>query len=193
MKIRSYTFGEFVERVKSFHGFEAPGVIIGGFMVDLAYRHLPREGLFNALCETAKCLPDSLQLLTPCTLGNGWLTVLNVGRFAFTLYDKETGEGVRVFIDPAKLEAWPEIKAWFLKLKTKEQQDFGRLIDEARRAGALICGIEHVRVPEGLREKKHRGQIAVCPRCKEAYPLADGTVCLACQGGGIYCHASGTA
>ena len=176
MKIRSYTFGEFVERVKSFHGFEAPGVIIGGFMVDLAYRHLPREGLFNALCETAKCLPDSLQLLT-----------------AFTLYDKETGEGVRVFIDPAKLEAWPEIKAWFLKLKTKEQQDFGRLIDEARRAGALICGIEHVRVPEGLREKKHRGQIAVCPRCKEAYPLADGTVCLACQGGGIYCHASGTA
>ena len=193
MKIRSYTFGEFVERVKSFHGFEAPGVIIGGFMVDLAYRHLPREGLFNALCETAKCLPDSLQLLTPCTLGNGWLTVLNVGRFAFTLYDKETGEGVRVFIDPAKLEAWPEIKAWFLKLKTKEQQDFGRLIDEARRAGALICGIEHVRVPEGLREKKHRGQIAVCPRCKEAYSLADGTVCLACQGGGIYCHASGTA
>ena len=31
MNIRNYTFEEFVERVKAFHGYEAPGVIIGGF------------------------------------------------------------------------------------------------------------------------------------------------------------------
>ena len=41
MNIRNYTFEEFVERVKEFHGYAAPGVIIGGFMVDLAYRSLP--------------------------------------------------------------------------------------------------------------------------------------------------------
>ena len=33
MNIRNYTFEEFVERVKEFHGYSAPGVIIGGFMV----------------------------------------------------------------------------------------------------------------------------------------------------------------
>ena len=59
-KILSYTFEEFVSRVKSFHGFEAVGVIVGGFMVDLAYKHLPKKGLFDALCETPKCLPDSI-------------------------------------------------------------------------------------------------------------------------------------
>jgi formylmethanofuran dehydrogenase subunit E len=183
-KVLSYTFEEFVSRVKSFHGFEAVGVIVGGFMVDLAYKHLPKEGvLFDALCETPKCLPDSIQLLTPCTTGNGWLTVINVGRFALTLYDKATGEGVRVFVDPARIEAWPELKAWFLKLKTKKEQDVNLLLDEAKRAGGNICGVERVRVADSLRlRKRHRGEFAICPVCKEAYPLADGTTCLACRG-----------
>jgi len=183
-KILSYTFDQFSKRVKSFHGYEAVGVIVGGFMVDLAYGHLPKSGrLFDALCETPKCLPDAIQLLTPCTTGNGWLTVINVGRFALTLYDKETGEGVRVFIDPARIEAWPELKAWFFKLKTKKEQDVNRLLDEAKRAGGNICGVERVRVAESIRlRQRHRGEFAVCPVCREAYPLADGGSCLACQG-----------
>ena len=151
-KFLSYSFEEFVDLVKSFHGFGAVGVIVGGFMVNLAYKHLPEKGLFDAVCETPKCLPDAVQLLTPCTTGNGWLTVINVGRFALTLYDKETGVGVRVFVDPVKLEAWPELKAWFLKLKTKEEQDSDRILDEARRAGAGICGVEHVKVVGRIRQ-----------------------------------------
>jgi formylmethanofuran dehydrogenase subunit E len=186
VKIKDYTFEEFVEMVRSFHGFEAVGVLIGGFMVDEAYRHLPKGRLFDALCETPKCLPDAVQLLTPCTLGNGWLSVVNVGRYALTLYDKETGVGVRVFVDPAKLEQWPEIRAWFFKLKTKKEQDLARLLYEAKTAGASICGTQRVRVPHRLRDKKHRGQFAICPRCKESYPLADGLVCLACNGEEMY-------
>jgi formylmethanofuran dehydrogenase subunit E len=186
VKIKDYTFEEFVEMVRSFHGFEAVGVLIGGFMVDEAYRHLPKGRLFDALCETPKCLPDAVQLLTPCTLGNGWLSVVNVGRYALTLYDKETGVGVRVFVDPAKLEQWPEIRAWFFKLKTKKEQDLARLLYEAKTAGASICGTQRVRVPHRLRDKKHRGQLAICPRCKESYPLADGLVCLACNGEEMY-------
>ena len=186
VKIMDYTFEEFVERVRSFHGFEAPGVLIGGFMVDQAWRHLPGRQAFDALCETSKCLPDAVQLLTPCTLGNEWLKVVNVGRFALTLYDKETGEGVRVFIDPAKLDGWQEINAWFFKLKTKKEQDFKRLLDEIREAGARICSIQNVRVAPRLREKKHHGPCAVCPRCMESYPLTDGAVCLVCQGEEMY-------
>ena len=62
-----------------------------------------RGCLFDAICETRNCLPDAVQLLTPCTIGNGWLKVVNVGRFALTLYDKYQGEGVRVYLDPAKV------------------------------------------------------------------------------------------
>ncbi len=186
VRIRSYTFEEFVDRVRSFHGFEAIGVIVGGFMVDLACSRLQGKGLFDAVCETSKCLPDAVQLLTPCTLGNGWVKVIDVGRFALTLYGKETGEGIRVFIDPVKISAWPELEAWFFKLKTKKEQPIDRLLDEARRAGAGICGIQRVKVADWVRVKRRRGRFAVCPICKEAYPLADGATCLACRGEGLY-------
>jgi formylmethanofuran dehydrogenase subunit E len=180
-KIRSYTFEEFVEKVRTFHTFAAPGVLIGGFMVDLAYQHLPEEGLYDAIAETPKCLPDAIQLLTPCTVGNGWLTILKLGRYAVTLYDKRTGEGIRVFLDPAKIEPWSEIKNWFFKLKPKKEQDDQLLMRQIEDAGASICSIQHVRVDGRLLDKRHRAGFAVCPRCKESYPVEDGAFCLACQ------------
>jgi formylmethanofuran dehydrogenase subunit E len=188
--IRSFIFDDFVERVRGFHGFAAVGVIIGGFMVDLAYRHLPSEGLFDALCETPKCLPDAIQLLTPCTIGNGWLTVTNVGRYALTLYDKETGEGVRVFVDPARVDVWPEIKNWFFKLKPKKEQDNELLMRQVRDAGSAICGVSRVRVDDGFLQRRHRGSFAVCPQCREAYPVADGSICLPCRDGHLYAEES---
>ena len=120
--ILNHTFNEYLELVKSFHGHIAPGMILGGFMVDLAYRHLPDGEFFDAICETRACLPDAIQILTPCTIGNGWLKVIDVGRFALSFYEKYTGLGVRVFADPAKLESYPEIKGWFFKQKSKKKQ-----------------------------------------------------------------------
>jgi formylmethanofuran dehydrogenase subunit E len=182
MKIRDYTFEEFLERVKAFHGYEAPGVIIGGFMVDLAYHHLPEGGFLDALCETPKCLPDAIQLLTPCTVGNGWLTVINVGRFALTLFEKESGQGVRVFIDSQKLEAWPELKAWFFKLRPKKEQDSDRLASQIKEAGCEICAVQKVKIANQFLKRPKRGSLTVCPECKEGYPLADGPLCSACSG-----------
>jgi formylmethanofuran dehydrogenase subunit E len=182
MKIRNYSFDEFVERVKEFHGYEAPGVIIGGFMVDLAYRHLPADGLFDAVSETPKCLPDAIQLLTPCTLGNGWLTVVNVGRYALTLYDKGSGEGVRVFVDTNKLASWPELKTWFFKLKPKKEQDSDQLAGEIKEAGSTIFGLQKVKMNDRFLERRKRGKLDVCPECQEGYPLDDGPRCLSCSG-----------
>jgi len=36
MDICAYSFEEYLNMVKSFHGSLAPGLVIGGFMVDLA-------------------------------------------------------------------------------------------------------------------------------------------------------------
>ena len=111
--------------MKSFHGYAAPGLMMGGFMVDLALSHMPEGVLFDAVCETRSCLPDAVQLLTPCTVGNGWLRILNLGRYALSLYDKYQGDGVRVYVDAQKLRAWPEVETWMLKLKPKKAQDHG--------------------------------------------------------------------
>jgi formylmethanofuran dehydrogenase subunit E len=49
-KILAYTFDEYAALVRSFHGSAAPGVMIGGFMIDLVYRHLPPGGLYDVVC-----------------------------------------------------------------------------------------------------------------------------------------------
>ena len=186
MNICSYTFEEYVNLIKSFHGYVAPGVVIGGFMVDLAFKHLPKDGLFDAICETPACLPDAIQLLTPCTTGNGWLKVINLGRFALTLYEKYQGEGIRVFLDPTKIEAWSEIKSWFFELKPKKEQDSQLLIEQIREAGANICSIQQVKVAPHFIKIKRRGGFTICPLCKETYPVDDGEICRACQGEAPY-------
>ena len=80
-------------------------------MVDLAMEQIPKSVLFDTICETSSCLPDSVQLLTPCTVGNGWLRIINLGRYAISLYDKYKGKGVRIYLDPKKLQGLDEIQA----------------------------------------------------------------------------------
>lgn len=186
MNIGTYSIDDYMHLVKSFHGNLAPGLIIGGFMVDTAMKNLPEGILFDSLCETRTCLPDAVQLLTPCTIGNGWLRVLDFGRYALCLYDKYTGDGVRVFLDPRKLEDWPEIKSWFYKLKPKKEQDGALLRDQIIEAGAEILTVERVQVDIASLGKKGKGAIATCPSCGEAYPAKDGATCLACQGNSPY-------
>jgi formylmethanofuran dehydrogenase subunit E len=181
MKIRSYSFEEFIERVNAFHGYAAPGVILGGVMVDLAYQNLPEKGLFDAVCETRRCLPDSVQLLTPCTIGNGWLRIIDMGRYALVFYDKETGKGIRVYIDAAKIEGWDQLKYWYFKLKPKKETDAGLILKQIQEAGASIMGVQKVNIDLGLFKKESR-RFAICPVCKEAYPDSDGDKCLYCQG-----------
>ena len=146
-------------------------------MVEVARRQLPAEVLFDAICETRNCLPDAVQILTPCTIGNGWLKVVNVGRFALTLYDKFQGEGVRVFLDPAKTADWPEINAWYLKLTPKKEQDSERLLAEIRQAGPEILGWQRVTIRPQFLGRRRRGRIVICPLCREAYPAEDGGIC----------------
>lgn len=186
MNIGTYTIDDYLHLVKSFHGNLAPGLIIGGFMVDLAMKSLPEGVLYDSICETGTCLPDAVQLLTPCTVGNGWLRVMEFGRFAVCLFDKYTGDGVRVFLDPKRLDDWPEIRDWFFKLRPKKDQDPAALRDRIIDAGTEILALERVHVDIASLGKKGKGPIATCPSCGEAYPARDGATCLACQGNAPY-------
>jgi len=175
-----------VEVIKAFHGHVAPGVVFGGFMVDLAYRNLPQGEYFDAICETTACLPDAIQMLTPCTVGNGWLKIINLGRFALSLFEKYSGNGVRVYVDSQKLDDWPEVKTFFFKLKPKKEQDFEALISEANLAHTAIFGVQEVVINLDSIKSRRRSTLAVCPLCKEGYPENDGEICLGCQGEAPY-------
>jgi len=190
MKIGTYSYEEYVQLVISFHGAAAPGLLIGGFIVDLALKNLPEGEFFDAICETPVCLPDSVQLLTPCTIGNGWLTVLNFGKFAVTLYDKNSGNGVRVYLNMEKLKNWSEVNSWYLKLKTKKEQNYDLLMNQIKEAGHAMLSVQRVKVvPENVTRKK-MGPSAVCPVCGECYPVKHGDKCKSCNGESPYISVS---
>ncbi len=186
--ICGHTYDEYIEMIKTFHGHVAPGVVIGGFMVDLAYRNLPQGEYFDAISETRSCVPDAIQLLTPCTVGNGWLRIIDLGRFALSLFEKYTGNGVRVYVDSQKLDAWPELKAFFFKLKPKKEQDYEALMGEISQAHTSIFGVQEVMVDVDSIQSKHHETFTVCPSCGEGYPENDEKICLGCQGKAPYLY-----
>lgn len=180
------TFNEYLEKIRTFHGYAAPGVVLGGFMIDLAQRNLPPGEFFDAISETRSCLPDAIQLLTPCTVGNGWLKIIDLGRFALSIFEKYTGNGVRIYIDSQKLDRWPELRAFLFKLIPKKEQDPEALIKEIRLAHTSVLGITRVIVNLETIRSEHHGSFKICPQCGEGYPESDGMTCLGCQGKAPY-------
>jgi len=182
MDIGPYTFKQFSEMARRFHGFEAPGLMLGGYMVEYAKSFMPRDVLYDAVVETNKCLPDAVQLLTVLSIGNNWMKVLNLGRYALTLYNKQTGEGRRVFVDPDKLRAWPQIEAWMLKTLPKCDQDTEALLQEIETAGHRVCSCRAVQVHSRYLARDPEREIRQCPVCREYYPAHHGPVCRGCLG-----------
>jgi formylmethanofuran dehydrogenase subunit E len=171
----------FLARLEAFHGFRAPGVVLGGFMVDLAAERMKDHERVDAVVETAKCLVDAVQLLTPCTVGNGWVKVINGGRFAVTLYDKETREGVRVFLDHSRLGGFPEIAKWFFRKVSKREQPLEVLNGEIVRAGRSVLAEERVRLRGESGVRSHAPKPRICTKCGEAHRGEDPEVCDLCR------------
>lgn len=193
MRIGQWSHEDFMEEVLKFHGHAAPGVIIGGYMVEMARRALPEGILFDAVSETAQCLPDAVQMLTPCTVGNGWLRVFNFGIYALSLYDKYTGEGVRVRLDVDKLDRWPHTRVWLLKEKPKSEQEPDLLRAEMAACAADMLSMTSVRIRPELLRRKGKGAIVRCPLCGEWYPATFGRICRSCQGDSPYEQGPGLA
>lgn len=190
MLLGSYTHEEFMDVATKFHGYPAPGIIIGAYMVEYAKQFvkpmLEDHGLFNAISETGQCLPDAIQILTPCTVGNGWLTICNSGRYAMSLYNKYNGKGVRVYIDYDKLEPYPTIKEWLMKLKPKREQDSDKLQEEIKEAKTAILSVQEIEALPRYYGKHGKGGITRCAMCHEPIPARDGIICKACRGESPY-------
>lgn len=184
--IGPYSFEAFLAIAAAFHGTASPGLMVGGFMVDAARKDLPKDILYDAVVETQKCLPDAIQLLTPPSYGNGWMRVVNLGRFALSLYDKRTGHGFRAWIEPSALSQWPEIHTWYFKTRCKKDQDNARLFAAIKQAGRNICQVAPIHIQPAFLIKKPMGTIGICPVCGEGYPLDDGPVCRGCAGQAPY-------
>lgn len=168
-----------------FHTYPAPGVLIGAFMVDYAMELLGAtkgEKLYG-VCETPKCLPDSLQVLAHITTGNNRLKIIPIGKFAITMNapsEDGVASGVRVYVDLEKLKKYPTVDIWYANSPAFDKKTMkGLLFDEIFRAGRSILSFEHVRIPV---QKKKKWSSVTCPQCGESVPdyLIEGDRCGAC-------------
>jgi formylmethanofuran dehydrogenase subunit E len=171
-----------LEEITNFHGFPAPGVVIGAVMVDLAREQIGPGIEADAIVETLRCLPDAVQLFTACTLGNGWMRVLDWDRFALTLYDRATRRGCRVWLDAAKTAAHPAIHDWFLKRVPKNALPLETLLGKILEARRAVLSCRSVIVTDFLRRPKKEA-VAICPGCGEAFDPRSGDCCKGCLHG----------
>lgn len=190
MEFGIYNYQEFKDIATKFHGYPAPGIMLGAYMVELAKDkvapYLENHGLYNAISETRQCLPDAIQLLTPCTVGNGWLTICDTGRYALSLFNKYTGKGVRIYLDYEKLNAYPAILEWLMKLKPKREQNSEQLQEEIKQAKQTICSVQEITALPQYYGKHDKGAVVRCAICHEPIPAQNGIICAACQGKSPY-------
>ena len=59
MRLGKYSYEEYLEIAAALHGVAAPGLVLGGFMVEAARQRLPEGTLFDAVVETVKRLPEA--------------------------------------------------------------------------------------------------------------------------------------
>lgn len=176
-------FDRITEEVFRFHTKRAPGIPIGVAMVDLARELLgPITGRLNVVSESQACLSDVVQVMTGCTIGNRYLRILkDLGRYALTLYERETGLGVRVFVDFGKIDPvrTPELHKFFLRERGEAVERGG----EARAASGRLIMAEfkaikrdlfgHQRVRILQTGKPAMLPARICPSCHESYLQRD--------------------
>lgn len=180
---------DFLTAIEKFHGWKAPGLVLGGFMVDWAIEliqtEMGPEVESDAIVETSHCLPDAIQIFTPCTVGNGWLKILDWDKFALSLYNKKTLSGYRVWLDLDKAQAFPNLYNWYMRLVPKKTLPLETINQSIFEAGRSTLSSSAIRVTR-FYEPKKKGRTDVCSGCGEAYPVAQGSRCLTCQGQGYY-------
>ncbi len=127
----------------------------------------------------------NIVLVSP--IGNGFLQVLDWGKFALTVYDRLTLSGVRAWLNPDGLANYPMVRRWFERSKggSTQKPAFEELASEILSGGSAFIGYRSVRLHRALKGSD-RVATGRCPRCGESYPLHLGPSCPACQGKAYY-------
>jgi formylmethanofuran dehydrogenase subunit E len=179
-------YEDFLIRMEEFHGTRSPGMVVGGVMLDVGLQKLGNVRFLNVVCETVVCLPDAVQLLTPCTTGNGFLQILDWGKFALTAYDRKGLSGIRTWINPTKLSNYPLVQEWFQRTGSpREKPPFEQLAKEILTAKSQLISHKLVRLYRALKSSKPI-PTGLCPQCGESYRMDLGETCPVCHGDSYY-------
>lgn len=171
----------------NFHKKPSPGTVIGVYLVNYAKKALGKtSGLINAVVETVPCLSDPVAVLTGCTTGNKYLWLRESGRYAVSLYDRDSKKGVRASIDHNKLNPsqTPLLEIFFTnrrKFEGDRQERQKKVILEFLSLDFSIFKIEDIEV--NLPSKPPLKDNLYCESCTEYFKtLNQADTCPECSG-----------
>jgi formylmethanofuran dehydrogenase subunit E len=128
---------EQIEKTIAFHGHSCPGLFIGMRASELVRQQLGEvdPAQLMAVVETDMCGVDAIQFLTGCTFGKGNLIHRDVGKVAFTFFDRNTGRGFRAILNPEQQAGvGTELRALMKKVTRGEATDAEKERSAALRA-----------------------------------------------------------
>lgn len=90
------------EKCVEFHGHECPGLAIGfkaceAIMENMNVSFSSDEEIV-CVTENDACGVDAIQLITGCTFGKGNLIYRGTGKHAYTFFNRQTGENIRLIL-----------------------------------------------------------------------------------------------
>jgi formylmethanofuran dehydrogenase subunit E len=183
-----------VDAAVELHGHLSPGVALGIRMSRVALERLGarrRDRRLLAIAETPLCLPDAIQVVTGCTLGNKNMVVKDYGKLALTLIRRDINRGVRVALRengaplPGKIRRWVTRRGG--KKTRKEEHELAHMLLNLDERYLTIAEVELKSLP-----RPRRTRITACEECGELAPRGltttrDGKrLCRACTGKAYY-------
>jgi formylmethanofuran dehydrogenase subunit E len=88
------------ERAIDFHGHSCPGLAIGFKAVEAIMEHPKFKGLpyghLVCLTENDACGVDAIQCLLGCSVGKGNLVFRDLGKHAYSFYNRDNGDSLRL-------------------------------------------------------------------------------------------------
>ncbi|MCC9294986.1 FmdE family protein [Clostridium sp. MT-14] len=136
-----------------FHGHECPGLAIGFRVCEAVVKEMNIEFSHDeeivCVCENDSCAVDAVQVITGCTFGKGNLIYRGTGKMAFSFFNRQNGDNVRIVSKPSKV-----------KMNKEERQ---RYILKAPIEDIFCIKKPHFKIPEAARIFK----TVTCEKCGE--------------------------
>ena len=164
------------EKAVDFHGHTCGGLALGVRAAMEAQKRFGRErcGDEEIVCitENDACGVDGIQSVLGCTLGKGNLIYYGTGKFAFSFFDRSTGDSFRLMAKDKKAGLHgSEYIEYMLTAPLEEVFDTGKprvaLPEKARSLRSVKCSICGEAAAE-TKMRVHDGK-PVCIECFSSY------------------------
>jgi len=167
------------KRCEAFHGHVCGGLAIGYVAATAGLAWLKGQRALDeelvAIVETDACCVDAIQVLTGCTFGKGNLIYKDYGKMGFTFFNRRTGKGVRLSMNPDTFRVNDRQTELFKKTRDGSITDVERgelsRLGSQRAAEVLNTRVEDLfsmtPVVTGIPDKARIESSKPCTRCGE--------------------------